>query len=71
MLKNDEILFTILEDGTVKMETDKIGSANHAQAERLIASIAKQLGGATETIRKREGHSHSHAHAHGHDEAGH
>lgn len=69
MLKNDELKFEILEDGTVKIETDKIGSANHASAERLIATIAKLLGGPTETIRKREGHTHSHAH--GHDHAGH
>lgn len=69
MTKNDEIRFTILEDGSVKWETDEISPANHATAERATAGIAKLLGGQSSQVRKRHGHTHSHTHEH--DSAGH
>ncbi len=58
-MKDDKIEFTILPDGSVKWETEKISNANHATAEALTRALANELGG--ESVRKVRGkHSHSH-----------
>lgn len=57
----DTITIEILEDGTIKMSTDKISAANHGGAEMLIREMVKAAGG-TETKRRKAG-----AHYHEHD----
>jgi hypothetical protein len=66
-VKNDTFTVEILEDGTMKIETDPISPANHANAEQFIQAVNRDLGGATE--RKGKGkHAHTHSHHHHHHE---
>jgi hypothetical protein len=58
----DIINIEILEDGTIKMSTDKISMPNHTNAEGLIRELVKSAGG--ETTRKMKGHTHHHDHEH-------
>lgn len=41
----DEIKITVLEDGTIKIETDRVSAANHVNAEGFIREIFKLAGG--------------------------
>ena len=61
----DAIKITVLEDGTLKMETDKISAGNHLSAERLITALIQAQGGASK--RERRGHMHAHGHTHEHE----
>ena len=61
-MTQDSIKITILEDGTIKVETDEVGQANHASADRFLAEMARLAGGQTETTKKPHTHSH---HGHG------
>lgn len=45
---------TILEDGTIKVETDRISQANHMTAEAFLRNIA-QAGGAQQTQKHKQG----------------
>jgi hypothetical protein len=63
----DEIKITILEDGTIRIETDQVGQANHTSADKLLEQMARLAGGQTETVRKSNTHTHHHhgvAHSH-------
>lgn len=68
---SDTMRITILEDGTIRTETDKISAAAHQSAEGFLKGITSLTGG--EASRKaKHGHQHTHhgqhAHAgHGHD----
>lgn len=61
-MKTDALKISILPDGTIKMETDDVGQANHASADRFSAMMARLAGGATETTRKGAGQTHGHVH---------
>jgi len=65
----DKMNITVLEDGTLKVETDKISGGNHIGAERLILELIKAQGGASK--RERRGHHHHHGHEHTHEEEHH
>lgn len=63
----DNMEIEILEDGTIKISTDKISMANHTGAEGLIREMVKAAGGKEDRIRKanhvmheHDGHFHSH-----------
>lgn len=56
----DTINIEILEDGTMKMSTDKISAANHGGAEMLIREMVKAAGGKETRIRKAGAHYHEH-----------
>ncbi len=66
----DKIKITILEDGTIKVDTDKISMPNHLSAERMLAGTFALLGG---EIKRKAKHAIQHAfnkqhdHEHGHD----
>lgn len=60
----DNIQIEVLEDGTIKMSTDKVSMPNHANAEQFLREIARLAGGTSERKAK-HGHSHSHSHEHG------
>ena len=69
----DSMQITILEDGTIKVETDAISPQNHMTAEAFLRNVA-QAGGAKQTRKHKQGligaarHALQHAagHAHGH-----
>lgn len=69
----DTITITVLPDGTIKMETDKVSMPNHSNAEGFLREMSRLAGG--ETTRKmkvgadlkgslhkhtHDGHTHSH-----------
>ena len=56
----DKMTIIILEDGSLKIETDKISAANHGGAEMLIREMVKAAGGAETKIRKAGAHYHEH-----------
>lgn len=55
---NDIINIEILEDGRIKITTDKIGQANHTCADNLLEEIARLMGG--EVIRAKRSMAHTH-----------
>lgn len=61
-MKNDEIRVTVLEDGTIKLDTDRISMPNHIGAEAFVREVARLAGG---TTTKKAKHKHGHGH-HGH-----
>lgn len=60
----DIINVTILDDGTLKVETDRISAANHIGAEMLLREIAKLAGGPVKVTHKHGAHGHIHTHEH-------
>jgi hypothetical protein len=55
----DILNITILEDGTIKAETDKISPANHVSADMFFKLLQKDCGGAKD-VKARSGHVHTH-----------
>lgn len=51
-MKQDNIQFEILEDGTVSITTDQISGPNHHSADDLLKQLGDVLGG-TVSIKKR------------------
>lgn len=70
----DKVKITILEDGTIKTETDAVSLPNHSNCEAFLREMAKLAGG---TIERKAKHGHAtHSHDHGQsfhrtEEAGH
>lgn len=64
----DTMRIKVLEDGTIRTETDPISPAVHASAEQFVRDLATLAGG--DTTRKAR-HEHTHAHTHSHAEADH
>lgn len=59
----DKVQITILEDGTIKMETDKVSAPNHMNAEAFLRDIVRLAGG--ESSRKGKHGKIEHSHGHG------
>lgn len=59
-MQSDKVKITILQDGSIKVETDEVGQANHTSADKLLGLLAQLAGGKTESIRKGKTHSHGH-----------
>lgn len=57
----DRITITILEDGTIKTETDEVSNGNHQSAEGFLRDVGKLAGGIIER-KKKAGHTHTHSH---------
>lgn len=64
--KMDIIDIEILEDGTIKFNTDKISDKNHASADDFLDEIENLLGGKRETENKKKHNHHHHKHDHHH-----
>ena len=62
---SDTMRLTILGDGTIRSETDRISGPNHQSAEDFLTHITTLTGG--EGARQRKGHAHVHNHAHEHE----
>ena len=67
-MKMDRMNITILDDGTIKVETDKISQANRMTAEAFMRNIASACGGRQEQKHKHGvlGHAHHHTLGAGH-----
>lgn len=61
-MKNDTMKITILEDGTIKLETDKVSMPNHSNAEAFVREVARLAGGTTDIKHKHGAHGHTHSH---------
>ena len=48
----DSMQLTILDDGTIKVETDSISQANHMTAEAFMRNMASACGGRQERKHK-------------------
>jgi hypothetical protein len=48
----DSMNITILDDGTIKVETDKISQANHMTAEAFLRNMSNACGGKQERKHK-------------------
>jgi hypothetical protein len=64
--KLNEMTVTILEDGTVKVETGAVGGPEHMAAERMLQWLASQLGGESTRVKRAGAHQHAHGHDHAH-----
>lgn len=55
-----EIKITVLEDGSIKMETGEISPAQHRQADQIFKAITEGMGGAftDEKAKGRKSHQH-------------
>lgn len=63
----DRFDITILEDGTIKLETGRVSAANHMTAEAALRFLAQACPGGSQT-RTRLAHAHGgHAHEHEHE----
>ena len=62
---SDKMIITILPDGSIKVQTDKISAPNHMEAEVLLARLEELAGGKTEVEHTGHGHGHTHTHADG------
>ena len=60
-MSSDRMDISILEDGTIRIETDKVSGANHANAEQFFKLLAQNAGGESSRARK-AGHTHTHTH---------
>lgn len=65
-MPQDEMIIEVLEDGSLKVSTDKVSMPNHVNAEGFIRAMAAQAGGAVSRTRKGHAH-HGHSHSHGQD----
>ncbi len=60
-IREDQVAFEILEDGTISMTTDQVSGVNHLSADSLIRETKKKAGGVSEKKRRvRDKVSHSH-----------
>jgi hypothetical protein len=51
-MARDTFKITILEDGTIKTETDKVSAANHQNAAEFITAMSRLAGGTEKITRK-------------------
>jgi hypothetical protein len=58
----DDMTITILDDGTLKIETDRISAANHMTAEAFLRNVSSVCG-APAKRRHKQGHIGAAAHA--------
>ena len=69
----DKIIITILDDGTIKTETDAVSMPNHQNAEAFLREVGRLTGGVVKRVMKAgaslthalhahtaDGHTHSH-----------
>lgn len=57
---SDALRITILDDGTIKTETDQISAANHQSAEAFLKDVTALAGGQVERKRKNNQAQHHH-----------
>lgn len=65
MPQRDEIGWTILEDGTVSVDTGAFSETTHEEAGELLKGVFEDLGGEVKVI-ERKPHDHQQGHTHVH-----
>jgi len=60
----DRMIITVLDDGTIKTETDKISAPNHSNAEAFIREMFALAGGQAKRTLKTGASLHGALHAH-------
>jgi hypothetical protein len=65
-MAQDELRITVLEDGTIRTETDSFSPANHQSAEEFLGEVTRQAGGPMQRQRRGKHHHHGHTHTHVH-----
>lgn len=63
-MPQDELHFTILEDGTIRTETDTFSPANHQSAEEFLAAVTAMTGGPMQRTRRGKRHEQTKHHTH-------
>ena len=58
----DKMKIEILDNGNIKVYTDKISGPNHMNAESFFRFLTEQMGGSQTRVRKNASHSHTHEH---------
>lgn len=66
----DKMKISILDDGTIKMDTDRVSMPNHSNAEGFVAAI-RRLAGGKFFSRLKHAFAHAHGHEHTHEHMGH
>lgn len=61
----DKMTFTVLDDGTIRTETEGVSAMNHASADKFVKGIDGLLAGKVD-IKQKARHSHAHTHNHTH-----
>lgn len=64
--REDKFTIEVLDDGTLKIDTDGISPANHKQADELLKTLVTMLGGNMVQVKKKTRHQHTHLHKHEH-----
>lgn len=59
---SDKMKITIMEDGTIKTDTDKVSLPNHSNAESFLRNIARLAGGVMRRVLKPGARAHTHSH---------
>jgi hypothetical protein len=68
----DKIRVTVLEDGTIRTDTDKISLGNHTNAEGFLRQMFSLAGGVIKRVMKGGAAAHHHhgEHEHSHEHGG-
>jgi hypothetical protein len=56
----DKLTIEILPDGTIKTSSDQVSQANHDNAEKFLAAMARLAGGSTSRVSKKGAPVHHH-----------
>lgn len=67
----DVMKLTVLPDGTIKSETDRVSTPNHMSAEAFLREVARLAGGKVDIKHRHGQHGHSQSHDHSHGEEHH
>jgi len=62
-----EMTITILEDGTIKAQTDDMSGPAHKAADDFLKMVSRLAGGETTETKLDRGHHHHHDHDHAHE----
>lgn len=62
-MAEDKISIEIMEDGTIKSETEGVAGVNHRSAEDFLKAMGDLVGGEV-TRKKRPMRTHAHTHQH-------
>jgi hypothetical protein len=65
-MKLNELDIEILEDGSLRITSERFSAAVHMTAERFLTEIASLAGGKVVVQKQGKAHTHSHDHAHDH-----
>lgn len=71
-MADDKMAISVLDDGTIKIETDAVSAPNHVSAEAFVKETARLAGGTTtKKMKHSHGHLGMHEHEHEHTYEGH